>query len=82
MNKALTKCRRCGLPIEAHELIIELGGGDVIHIRCWVVAETEERVHASHEQIRRSQQPIDASRRRLRDLADADSDDPDDGASR
>jgi hypothetical protein len=82
VSKALKHCRRCSLPIEAHELIIELGGADVIHVRCWLVAETEERVHASREQIRRSPQHIDASRRRLRDLADADPDDPDDVAPR
>jgi hypothetical protein len=82
MSKELTKCRHCSLPIEAHELIIELGGGDVIHIRCWLVGETQERVRASREQIRRSHQHIDDSRRRLRDLAGADGDDPDDVASR
>jgi hypothetical protein len=67
VSKALTTCRRCSLPIEAHELIIELDGGDVIHIRCWLVGETQERARASH----------DDSHRRLRDCADADPDDPD-----
>jgi hypothetical protein len=77
VSKALTTCRRCSLPIEAHELIIELDGGDVIHIRCWLVGETQERARASHEQIRRSHEHIDDSHRRLRDCADADPDDPD-----
>jgi hypothetical protein len=85
VSKALGKCRRCSSPIEAHELIIELRGDDVIHIRCWLVGETEERVRASQQQIRRSQAHIDDSRRRLRDLPEADpdgSDDSDDVTSR
>jgi hypothetical protein len=82
MSKALTSCRRCSLPIEAHELIIEFDGGDVIHIRCWLVGETDERVRALHQQTRRSQAHIGDSRRRLRDLSDADPDDSDDVTSR
>lgn len=77
MSKGLGICHRCSSPIEAQELIIELDDGDVIHIRCWLVGETEERVRASHRQIPRSQAQIDDSRRRLRDLSDGDGHDPD-----
>ena len=68
----MAKCHRCSLPIEARDLIIELGDGDVIHIRCWLVAETDERVRESHEQIQRAKKRIDDARRMMRGLPDAD----------
>ena len=82
MSNPTAKCRRCSFPIEARDLIIEFGDGDVIHIRCWLVTETEERVRGTNDHIRRSQQSIDASRRRLREFdADPPPSDPDVRAS-
>jgi len=59
-------CSRCGLPIESSDIIVEFSRDDVIHVRCWLIVASEERLQ--RDRIQRSRQRVDTPRRTLRDV--------------
>jgi len=68
VKKPIEKCSRCSDPIESHDIVVPFDNGDVIHVRCWGVGETEKRCRESRTLIQKSQKLIDESGRKLREI--------------
>jgi hypothetical protein len=64
----IEKCGRCSDPIESHDIVVPFDNGDVIHVRCWRVGETQQRCRESRTLIQKSQKLIDESGRKLREI--------------
>jgi hypothetical protein len=68
VKKPIEKCSRCSDPIESHDIVVPFDNGDVIHVRCWRVGETQQRCRESRTLIQKSQKLIDESGRKLREI--------------